>query len=80
MSKDKNDTGISMEEIDRQIDEMPVFDLRNPKTRKQTHINIDEFVDSLDLETLMDIEASEDVKNSDNDTLDNKAPGNEPDD
>lgn len=66
MSKDKNDSGISMEEIDRKIDEMPVFDLRDPKVRKQTKINIDDIVESLNLEALMR-EQEANVKNIDTD-------------
>ena len=56
-----------MEEIDRRIDEMPTFDLRDPKTRKQLNIDIDELVSSLNLEVLMSTEQQSDVKKPDTD-------------
>lgn len=65
MSKDKQDSGISMEEIDRRIDEMPVFDLRDPKVRKQTKVNIDDILESLNFEALLNTQEQADVKNID---------------
>lgn len=65
VSKNKQDSGISMEEIDRKIDEMPVFDLKDPKERKQTNINIDEILNSLDFEALLTARNVSDVKKTD---------------
>lgn len=53
VTKGKSDIEVSMEEIDRKIDEMPVLDLRDPKGRKKTNINIDDIVESFDLEATM---------------------------
>jgi len=43
-----------MEEIDKKIDDMPIFNLRDPKNRKQTSINIEEIIDSINLEEAME--------------------------
>lgn len=57
-----------MEEIDRKIEEMPVFDLRDPRARKQTGVNISELVASLNLEHIMKTRGADDVKNIDSET------------
>lgn len=65
MTKGKNDIDLNMEEIDRKIDEMPVLDLRDPKGRKKTSVNIDDIVGSFDLEaTMRDAGQLENTENS----------------
>lgn len=54
VTKPTDDISISMEEIDRCIDEMPTINLRDPKNRKQTSVNIEEIVESLDLDAAME--------------------------
>ncbi len=53
MSGSSKDLGLSLEEIDRRIDEMPVFDLRDPKTRKKCSVDIDDIIESINLEAAM---------------------------
>lgn len=65
MRKDNKGPGISMDEIDRKIEEMPVFDLRDPRARKQTGVDIKEIVASLNLEQLLQARPADDVKNID---------------
>lgn len=65
MRKDNKGPGLSMDEIDRKIEEMPVFDLRDPRARKNTGVDINEIVASLNLEQLLQSRTGDDVKNID---------------
>lgn len=58
-----------MEEIDRKIDEMPELDLRDPKSRKKSSVDIDDLVKSLDMEARM-IAAFEALKKPDDEPTD----------
>lgn len=53
MTSARDDLNIDMDEIDRRIDQMPALNLRDPKSRKKTSVNIDEIVKSLNLEARM---------------------------
>jgi hypothetical protein len=78
VTKGKSDIDVNMEEIDRKIDEMAVLDLRDPKGRKKTSVNIDDIVGSFDLEATMRNAGHTYPRNdsSENDSPENSKTGN----